>query len=82
MTERTTTRRVTFRQPFKFSGMDAVQPAGTYVVETDEELLDVSFTAYRRVATFLVLPSPRGSAVMSQTVKVDPVELEAALSRP
>jgi hypothetical protein len=37
-------RTVTFRRPFTVTGVDEVQPAGTYMVETDEELLeDLSF---------------------------------------
>ena len=39
MTVRTTSRTVTFTHPFNLSGMDKEQPAGTYAVETDEELL-------------------------------------------
>jgi hypothetical protein len=39
MTMRTTSRTVTFIHPFNLSGMDKEQPAGTYTVETDEELL-------------------------------------------
>ena len=39
MTVRTTSRTVTFIHPFSLSGTDEVQPAGTYTVETDEELL-------------------------------------------
>ena len=39
MTVRTSRKTVTFRQPFSLSGIDEVQPAGTYTVETDEELL-------------------------------------------
>ena len=39
MTVRTTTKTVTFTRPFNLSGMEEMQPAGTYTVETDEELL-------------------------------------------
>jgi hypothetical protein len=42
MTVRTTSKTVTFTHPFNLSGMDKVQPAGTYTVETDEELLQTS----------------------------------------
>jgi hypothetical protein len=37
MTVRTTSRTVTFTHPFNLSGMDEVQPAETYTVETDED---------------------------------------------
>jgi hypothetical protein len=47
MTVRTSRKTVTFTQPFSLSGIDEEQPAGTYTVETDEELLPgVSFPAY------------------------------------
>ena len=39
MTVRTSSKSVTFAQPFSLSGIDEVQPAGTYTVETDEELI-------------------------------------------
>jgi hypothetical protein len=46
MTARTSRKSVTFTQPFSLSGIDEVQPAGTYTVETDEELLPgLSFPA-------------------------------------
>ncbi len=49
MTVRTTSKTVTFTHPFNLSGMDKAQPAGTYTVETDEELLQtLSLPAYRR----------------------------------
>ena len=41
MIVRTSRKSVTFTQPFSLSGIDEVQPAGTYTVETDEELLRV-----------------------------------------
>ena len=39
MDRRTSRRTVTFARPFSLRGIDGVQPAGTYVVETDEELI-------------------------------------------
>ena len=42
MAVRTTSKTVTFRHPFNLTGTDEVQPAGTYTVETDEELLQPS----------------------------------------
>ena len=63
MTMRTTSRTVTFIHPFNLSGMDEEQPAGTYTVETDEELLQTSsLPAYKRVSTLMRLPSrPTGA---------------------
>ena len=50
MTMRTSHKTVTFTQPFSLNGIDEVQAAGTYTVETNEEPLQgVSFPAYRRL---------------------------------
>ena len=82
MTVRTASRTVTFTHPFNLSGMDKVQPAGTYTVETDEELLQTwSLPAYRRISTLMRLTTrPRGT-VLTQIVEVNPLELAAVLSR-
>jgi hypothetical protein len=82
MTVRTSHKTVTFTRPFSLSAMDEVQPAGTYTVETDEELLQgVSFPAYRRLATLIFLPSRPGNAFLEQVVNIDPLELQAAQER-
>jgi hypothetical protein len=82
MTMRTSRKSVTFTRPFSLSGIDEVQPPGTYVVETDEELLpDVSFPAYRRVATLIWLCAQPDRGTMEQVVDVDPLELQAAQER-
>jgi len=77
-----TRKTVIFGLPFTLSALDEQQPAGTYTVDTDEELLEgLSFLAYRRVATTIYLP-PRHSRVGSvQAVSVDPQELVAAQRR-
>src|SRR6201982_4305014 len=81
MTVRTTSRTVTFVNPFNLSGTDEVQPAGTYTVETDEELLQASsIPAYRRIATLLRLERTAGT-VLTQIVETNPVELAGALAR-
>jgi hypothetical protein len=60
--------------------MDEMQPAGTYTIETDEELLEgLSFPAYRRTATSIVLPPQPGSSIRGQIAPIDPGEVEAAL---
>jgi len=82
MTIRTTTRTVAFRRPFTLSGLDRVQPAGTYTVETDKELLDtMSISAYRRIVPLTRLhPYPANPRIF-ETVSVDPEELDAAVVR-
>ncbi len=82
MTMRTTRQSVTFRRPFSISGIDGVQPAGTYVVETDEELLEeLSFPAYHRVSTSIILPVQGGGSGSYQVVRIDPADLEEAQRR-
>jgi len=77
---RTSSNAVTFLHPFKLNGVDGVQPAGRYVVETDEELLQsMSHTAYRRLSTFIRLPGRTGSTERARIVDVDPTELAAVL---
>jgi len=78
MTSRTISKSVTFARPFRLDGLDRIQPAGNYTVETDEELLQaLSFPAYRRTDTRIRLPIV-GS---EQVARIDPAELEAALAR-
>jgi hypothetical protein len=61
---------------------DGVQPAGTYTVETIETTLDdLSFIAYRRVSTSIVLPAVGVVARQRQVIFIDPVDLEAAVKR-
>ena len=80
MTTRTTETTVTFRRPFTLAAIDGAQPAGTYRVETDEELLPgLSFDAFQRVATMLHLPSMSAPGGRRQVITVDPAELSAAL---
>ena len=83
MTVRTTTKSVTFRRPFSLTGADGLQPAGTYVLETEEEAIPaLSFLAYRRLSTTMTLSSTRyGGAVVRQVVTIDPADLEAAQAR-
>ena len=77
MTIRTTRKTVTFTRPFALAGIDGVQPAGTYDVDTDEETIDdVSFLAWRRVATMIHLRKDGAT----QVHRIDPAELEKLLS--
>jgi hypothetical protein len=82
MNPRTSRETVTFVGPFSLRGIDGVQPAGTYTVETDEELIESqSFLAYRRVATLMFLPSRPGGTELGQIATIDPVELRAVKAR-
>jgi hypothetical protein len=76
---RTTRETVTFDRPYSLAAVDEVQPAGTYTVDIDEELIEgLSFLAYRRVATTIYLPLSHGGRGSLQAVRVDPRELTAA----
>jgi len=87
MTVRTRSEIVTFHRPFVLTGIDGVQPAGRYTVETDEELLPTmtSTTYYRRLVTWFRLPalSPdaRPAPGSTQAAPINPIELSAALAR-
>jgi len=76
---RTTRESITFDHPFLLAAVDKLQPAGTYAVDIDEELIEgLSFLAYRRVATTIYLPLHQGSRGSVQAIRVDPQELTAA----
>jgi hypothetical protein len=77
MTIRTTTKTITFKSAFQLPGWDASWPAGPYEVSTDEEQLETSFTAFRRVETRIQLR--RGAETMHVTIA--PQDLEDALTR-
>lgn len=82
MSLRNSTATVTFAHPFSLTGIDDVLPAGTYTVETEEELVEgLSFPAYRRLSTVLLLPGAAGSSIRFQALDVDPSELAEALRR-
>jgi hypothetical protein len=68
---------ITFRAPFTLPGLDRSYPAGSYQVNVDEEQLDLSFSAFRRVATTIML----ASGATTQAWPVIPADLEAALAR-
>ena len=65
--------------PFMLVELGELQPAGDYVVETQETLLqDISFPAYQRVQTQIHL-HPRPGVM--QKLTIDPKGLAAALRR-
>lgn len=61
------------------TGFDRAQPPGVYMVETDEQLLDtVTCVALRRLETRMEIHPRPGN---SETVPIDPAELDQALLR-
>jgi len=82
VTERITHTTVTFRHPFELAGAEGQHPAGTYSVETTEVPIGgLSFLAYRRVSTTIVLASRRFGAASRQVVTIEPPDLDAALKK-
>jgi FKBP-type peptidyl-prolyl cis-trans isomerase (trigger factor) len=78
LTTRTTERSVRFNRAFTLAGSDHAYPAGEYLVQTDEEMLEqLSFAAWKRVATTILLR--QGGT--TQSITVDPAELDRVLSR-
>ena len=72
---------MTFSKPFLLDEVNRELPAGSYQVETEEETLDgVSFLAYRRVSTsILVRPGPEATG--TQMWSIHPDSLASALER-
>jgi hypothetical protein len=72
------TRLETFHRSFSLSGFDMPQPAGVYVVDTEEALLEaLSFPAWKRVATAIRIA--RNGA--TEYLPINPGELQDALRR-
>ena len=82
MMNRTTLSLIRFSRPFTLSGIEGTQPAGAYTVETEEEELQgLSFAAYRRLRTVIMLPPERGSMMLAQAVSNRPSQLDAAMGQ-
>jgi len=78
----TTTRQssttVTFLRPFILDGFEQLQPAGSYTVDIEEELLDTLLSpVWKRISTTMRL---RRHGALEQ-VLVDPEQLKEALAR-
>jgi hypothetical protein len=77
---RTHSKTVTFTRPFVLTGVEGVQPAGSYAVETEEEQLPVLLSsAFKRTTTWIFLPADSVATGTTQCVAIDPAELDAAL---
>jgi hypothetical protein len=78
--DRTTRKSITFSRPFELAGVDEKFEAGTYEVETVEELIEgLSFVAYRRVATTIEMPAKALGGFTRQVLTIDPRDLEVAI---
>jgi hypothetical protein len=82
MTVRTTQTIVRFSTTFLLPGIDAPQPAGNYRVDHDEEAIEgASWLAWRRVGTFIHLPSIGMRGPTQQMVPIKSADLDAALAK-
>jgi len=78
MTIRSRREAVTFRRPFRIRGVDRLLPAGTYVVITDEQSTEgLSFDAFRRIATTILLPGATSASVL-EMISIGSVDLADA----
>ncbi|HEX9906163.1 MAG TPA: hypothetical protein VGA77_14505 [Propylenella sp.] len=81
MSERIARESVTFVEPFFVEGLGREQPAGTYEVETVEELIEgLSFPAYRMVSMSIVLPLRGRGPHSYQLARIDASLVRAARS--
>lgn len=82
MLTRTTRTTVTFAKPFFLGDVEERFPAGTYDVDTEEELLEgLSFYAYRRVRAVLHLPTDARQPGVRRSLTTLPEYLDLALAR-
>ena len=70
---------VTFKHPFQIRGFDRLLPAGDYEVITDDEAIDgLSFTAFRRVTTMIMVPAKGSRGLAMEMVSIGSVDLADA----
>jgi hypothetical protein len=78
MTTRSRRETITFQHPFRIRDIDRLLPAGTYEVITDEEMIEgLSFPAFRRVATMIMVPALAPISAM-EMVSIGSVDLSDA----
>lgn len=78
MTIRSRREIITFKHPFKIEGIDRLLSAGAYEVITDEEMIEgLSFAAFHRVATMIMVPAAPGSSTM-EMISIGSVALSDA----
>jgi hypothetical protein len=79
MTIRSRREVVVFKHPFQIRGVDRLLPAGDYEVITDEETIDgLSFEAFRRIATMIIVPKEGARGLATEMVSIGSVDLADA----
>jgi hypothetical protein len=70
---------ITFKHPFCIESIDRLLPEGTYEVVTDDEMIEgLSFAAYRRVATMIMIPVAGSHGAAVEMVSISSVDLADA----
>ena len=81
MLTRTQRASVVFHHPFRLPGIDRTLPPGSYLVVTDEALIEeLSFPVYRRTATMIHVPASNSNSAV-EMVGIDPGDLRQAQDR-
>ena len=79
MTTRSRRETITFLHSFRIKGIDRLLRPGAYEVITDEEMIEgLSFAAYRRVATMILVPSAPPHSSATEMISVGSVDLSDA----
>jgi hypothetical protein len=79
MTTRTRRETVHFKHPFRIKGIDRLLPPGGYEVVTDEEQIEgLSFPAFRRVATMIMVPGAPPHQSSTEMISIGSVDLSDA----
>jgi hypothetical protein len=79
MTIRSRREVVTFKHQFRIRGIDRQLPAGDYEVITDEESIEgLSFAAFRRVGTVIMVPAAGSRGSTMEMVSIGSVDLADA----
>lgn len=84
MTIKVTRTTVSFNGPFSLRNVEGIQPAGSYAVCVEEELIEgLSHAAYRRMSTNIQIkmPSLSSSNAQSRFISVDQTDLDATLMK-
>jgi hypothetical protein len=79
MTTRSRRETITFLHSFRIKGIDRLLRPGAYEVITDEEMIEgLSFAAYRRVATMILVPAAPPHSSATEMISVGSVDLSDA----
>jgi hypothetical protein len=79
MTTRTRRETIHFKHPFRIKGIDRLLSPGGYEVVTDEEQIEgLSFPAFRRIATMIMVPGAPPHQTATEMISIGSVELSNA----